>query len=91
MKIQPRKFQVGGEMEAPVEEPMPAETPEQGAQQDPLMQLAEMAAQALQSQDPNMAFQVCQALLELIQAAQGGGAPQGQPVFRKGGIISKRK
>lgn len=89
MKIQPRKFQMGGEMEAPAEEQMPVETPDQGG--DPLMQLAEMAAQALQAQDPNMAFQVCQALLELIQAAQGGGASQGQPVFRKGGIISKRK
>lgn len=82
MKINIKKFQEGGEISADPQSGAPA--PEQGAQ-DPLMQLVQMAAQALQAQDPNMAFQVCQALVQLAQG--GGGAPEGQPVFRKGGKI----
>ena len=95
MKITPRKFQQGGPMEAPAEDPAmaapeEAAAPEQGGG-DPLVQLAEMAAQALQAQDPNMMAQVCQALIELVQSAMGGGAPEGQPVYRKGGILVRRK
>lgn len=96
MKITPRnarKFQEGGAMMpeegmggAPEGE-MPAEggAPQQGG--DPLMQLAEMSAQALQAQDCQMAMQVCEAFLQLIQQAQGGGAPQEQPVYRRGGKL----
>jgi len=61
--------------EAPVEEPMtsaPEEAPVQ-EQQDPIMMLAQMSAQALQSQDCQMAMQVCQAFLEMMQQNQ---APQ---------------
>ena len=105
MKITPkksiRKFQMGGPMpeEAPMEEPMteeaPAEEPmpEEGEQQDPMMILAQMSAQALQNQDCQMAMQVCQAFLEILQQMQGGGAPeepQGEPVFRKGGVLVRR-
>lgn len=86
-----RKFQEGGAMGA--EDPAMAEeqmaqeqAPEQGG--DPLMQLAQMAAQALQAQDPNLAFQVCQTLIQLIQQAQGGAPEEGaQPVYRKGGKL----
>jgi hypothetical protein len=37
-------------------------------------------------------MQVCQAFLQIVQQAQGGGAPeeQGQPVFKKGGILVRR-
>lgn len=98
MKLQPknvRRFQEGGPMpedpamaEAPVEGGAP---PEGGG--DPLMQIAEMAMQALQSQDCNMAMQVCEMFVQLVQQAQGGGAPpeaQGEPVFRKGGRLAYR-
>ena len=100
-----RKYQVGGQMEdpaaqgAPVEEPtaeggapMEEPAPEQGGGQDPIMMLAQMSAQALQSQDCQMAMQVCQAFLELVQQMQGGAPeePQGEPVFRKGGILVRR-
>lgn len=105
MKFRPkdsvRKFQMGGDMapaeeQEPVEGQAPAEEApaEQGGQGDPLMQVAQLAAQALQSQDCNAAMQVCQIFLEMIQQAQGqqqgGGAPQGEPVFRRGGVLVKR-
>ena len=101
MKVTPknfkaRKFQMGGtmEQEAPVEEPMqggeaPVEepAPAEGGQEDPMMMLAQMSAQALQNQDCQMAMQVCQAFLEILQQMQGGAPeqPQGEPVFAKNG------
>lgn len=106
MKITPknqktRKFQVGGAMptEAPTAEPtvdggVPIDepTPDQGGEQDPIMMLAQMSAQAIQSQDCQMAMQVCQAFLEIVQQMQGGAPeePQGEPVYRKGGILVRR-
>lgn len=100
MKFRPKdsikKFQMGGEMAAPAEaapEQMPAEGapapgPE-GGQGDPLMEVAQLAAQALQSQDCNAAMQVCQIFLQMVQQMQGQPEPepQGQPVFKKGGKI----
>ena len=49
-----------------------------------------MAAQALQNNDGQMALEVCQGFLQLVQqmAGEAGGpetAPQGEPVYRKGG------
>lgn len=104
-----KKFQMGGPMgpeEAPAEgAPVGAEVPEGGAPmeggaaapgeggQDPIMMLAQMSAQALQAQDCQMAMQVCQAFLQIVQQMQGGGAPaepQGEPVFRKGGVLVRR-
>lgn len=68
---------------------MPAEGAPQGGEQDPIMMLAQASAQALQEQNCELAMQVCQAFLQLIQEAQGGAeaAPQGEPVFKKGGRI----
>lgn len=100
-----KKHQMGGQMEqsAPVQDPAmqegaPAEgatleaAPEAGVEQDPIMMLGQMCAQALQSQDCQMAMQVCQAFLELLQQMQGGAPeePQGEPVFRKGGTLVRR-
>ena len=86
------KFQEGGVTPAPQE---PGMAPEQAQAQgggDPIMQLAQMAQQALQSGDGQLALQVCEAFLQLIQqmAGQQEAAPQGEPVFRKGGVIVKR-
>ena len=71
---------------APVEEAPAA--PEQGG--DPMEQILQAAAQAVQTQDAQLALQVCQALVEMA----GGGAPTpeqappGQePVYRKGGRL----
>lgn len=98
MKIQVKnnqfvKFlQEGGQMvsetPAPEAAPAPEQAPEQGG--DPLEQIVMAAAQAVQTQDAQLALQVCQKLVEL---AQGGGepapaAPEGQaPVYRKGGRL----
>ena len=99
MEIKVKKFQEGGAMPAPEAPeqggaPAGAPAPEQGGQ-DPLMMLAEMAMQALQSQDCNAMAQVCEGFLQLVQQAQGGGAPeeaapQGEPVYRRGGVLSRR-
>lgn len=96
MKFTPKvkKFQTGGAIEqsAPEEvEQMPAE---QAApqQQDPMAALVEGAMIALQNQDCQTAMQVCQALVQLVQQAAGPApeAAQGEPVFRKGGVLVRR-
>lgn len=85
-----RKYQMGGAAPATA----PAAAPEQA--QDPVLQIAEMMAQALQTGDCNIAMQACEAFLMLLQQASGpeqapvGQAPEGQPVFKKGGKVLKR-
>lgn len=82
-----RRYQVGGPMEeAPMEE-APAGAPAEGAapeggEQDPLMQILQVAAQAVQTQNCEAAMAVCQALLQI---AQGGGAPAEEPTFARRG------
>lgn len=93
-----RRYQIGGEMPAP--EAAPEQTPVEGAptpgsesgQGDPLMEVAQLAAQALQSQDCNAAMQVCQIFLQMVQQMQGQPAPEpaGEPVFKRGGILVRR-
>lgn len=97
MKIEDKrlkKLQEGGEIPAgapaPEAAPAPEQAPEQGG--DPLEQIVMAAAQAVQTQDAQLALQVCQALVQLA----GGGeqpapaAPEGQaPVYKKGGRLVK--
>lgn len=85
-----KKFQEGGAMpaEAPVAEAAPAEAAP--AQQDPIAMLAEMSMQALETQDCQIAMQVCEGFVSLIQQMQGG-APAQEPVFRKGGKMLRKK
>ena len=98
---QTKKFQQGGPVgtpadgaEAPVsQEEAPEElAPEEGGQEDPMMQLAQLFAQGLQNQDCQMLAQGAQMFLQLVEQSQGGGAeePQGEPVFRKGGRLAYR-
>lgn len=92
---QVKKFQEGGPVEAapaeaPVEGGTPAEAPAEGGE-DPMQQLLMACQQALETQDCNLAMQVCQAFMQL---AGGGGEPApaeapGQPVYRKGGKLSR--
>lgn len=82
---EPKFLQEGGPIEeqAPVEQ-APAEGGDQGMEQ-----LLAACQQALQTQDCEMAMQVCQIIMQMA----GGGAPaepQGEPVYRKGGILSRR-
>lgn len=81
-----RKFQEGGEMpteQPPVEEGAPA-----GG--NPEDQIIQAAMQAVQTNDGQLALQVCQALVEMA----GGGAPEQAPVdqapvYRAGGKLSR--
>lgn len=67
--------------------------------QDLIMQIADIFAQGLQSGDCNMLAQGAQMFIQLISQAmnQAGPqgpvdqAPEGEPVFKKGGKIVKRK
>ena len=79
------KFQEGGNVAAPE-----AAAPQGG--EDPMAMLLQGAQQAVETQDCNVAIQVCQMLLEL---AGGGGqeaapVPETQPVYKKGGRLVKR-
>ena len=92
-----KKYQEGGAAPMPAEAmaaPAPAPAPEQGGQ-DPIMMIAQAAMQALETQDCNIAMQVCEAFIGLIQGGQGApeevGAPVEQPVFKKGGKLMKKK
>ena len=93
MKIKSPMFQEGGAMPT---QGAPAAPAQEGGQQDPLAMLVQMAQQALQSQDPQAAFAVCDGLVKLVQQMmqqQGGGeqaAPQGEPVYAKGGKLIRR-
>ena len=98
---QTKKFQQGGPVGAPAEgaeapvsqEEAPKEpAPEEGGQENPMMQLAQLFAQGLQNQDCQMLAQGAQMFLQLAEQSQGGGAeePQGEPVFRKGGRLAYR-
>ena len=77
----------------PTGAPAPAAGPDAGG--DPIMQLAQMAQQALQAGDGKLALAVCEGFLQLIQQMAGGAggpqeAPQGEPVFKNGGLIVRR-
>ena len=97
MKVFVKKFQDGGVVApetqgAVAPQEGTALAPEQG-EGDPLMQIAQLAAQALQTQDCQAAMQVCDAFMQIVQQAQGGApqeAPQGEPVYRRGGTLVKR-
>lgn len=105
-----RKFQMGGAMpeEAPIEAGAEmgaiagaeagamAGAEAAAAEQDPIVQLVEMAMQALQAQDPQMAMAVCEGLISLVQAAGGGApapgvAPEEPVMMRKGGKMICKK
>lgn len=100
MRIIPRKFQDGGAVDVPQEEQVApeenqagAEEQPTGAQEDPMMQVVQMFAEGLQKQDCQLLAQGAQMFLQLVQQQQGGAAPQeeqGQPVFKKGGILVRR-
>lgn len=90
-----KKFQQGGEIpadESVAPQNAPAEAPAEEAGQDPIMMLAQAAAQALQTQECQIAMQVCQGLVSLVQQMSGSmpQETQGEPVFRKGGVLLRR-
>lgn len=95
MKI--KKFQMGGEVPsgAPVPASAPVEATAPASGDDVLMQIAQLFAQGLQTGDCNLLAQGAEAFLMLLQQASAPApmeaAPQGQPVFKKGGKLIRRK
>lgn len=86
-----KKFQEGGAAPAPE-----AAAPQQGGE-DPTAMLMQGAQQAVQNQDCQIAIQVCQMVLEMLGGAPAeedepgaGGAPQSEPVYRRGGRLVRR-
>ena len=86
-----KKFQEGGATPAPE-----AAAPQQGGE-DPTAMLMQGAQQAVQNQDCQIAIQVCQMVLEMLGSApaeeggaEAGGAPQSEPVYRRGGRLVRR-
>lgn len=99
MKITLKKFQVGGtlpseeQVQEQVQEQAPVEQQEQPINdQDPIVVLTQVFTQGLQNQDCDLLAQGAQMFLEIVQQMQGGAPeePQGEPVFRKGGILVRR-
>ena len=82
MKI--KKFQIGGQV-APEAAPAPA--PEQGGQDQMMAQLEQMAMEIIQSVGPEGAAMLAEMIMATLQQ---GGAPQGQPVFRRGGKLVRK-
>lgn len=78
-----KKFQMGGAApEAAPAEAAPAEgAPAEGGE-DPMAQILQVAAQAVQSQNCEAAMAVCQALMQI---AQGASAPAEEPTFARNG------
>lgn len=79
-----KKFQEGGV------------APQQGGE-NPTAMLTQGAQQAVQNQDCQIAIQVCQMVLEMLGGApaekggpEAGGAPQSEPVYRRGGRLVRR-
>lgn len=64
-----KKFQMGGEVEQ-----QPA------GNEDPMAQILQIAAQAVQTQNCEAAIAVCQALVQIAQ-----GAPAEEPTFARNG------
>ena len=86
-----KKFQEGGVAPAPE-----AAAPQYGGE-DPTAMLMQGAQQAVQNQDCQIAIQVCQMVLEMLGGAPAkegepgaGGAPQSEPVYRRGGRLVRR-
>jgi hypothetical protein len=87
-----KKYQAGGPMPAdPAMAGAPAEAapaPEQGGQDQMMAQLEQMAMEIIQSVGPEGAAMLAEMIMAMLQ--QGGGAPQEQPVFRRGGKLVRK-
>lgn len=90
--MQIKKFQMGGEMPTTNTAAQAPSTETNG--NDAIMQIAQLFAQGLQSGDCNLLAQGAEAFLMLLQQASAPApmdtAPEGQPVFKKGGKVVKR-
>ena len=72
---------------APVAEAPVQPAPVDNSQDAAMEQIAQMAAQIIQELGPEAAALLAQAIMEMLQSAQG---EQEAPVFKKGGKLAKR-
>lgn len=91
MKIQSKisRFQQGGAAPVPQD---PAEGAPEGAQAgNPMEQILQVAAQAVQTGNCEAALAVCQTLMSAAQGGMGPGeAPQEEPTFARNGSKFRR-
>lgn len=88
-----KMYQQGGPMGPEMAAPAAPE------QQDPVLMIAQIFMQGLETQDCQLLAQGAQAFLELLNQAQGGGQPpvdaapaEGGPMFKRGGkMVRKNK
>jgi len=88
----PKKYQAGGEMPAPGPEAAPA--PEGGGGGGGV-DLEAMLMEYAQTRDPQLAVAIADALVEMLAAQAGGGAPAGPeagapPMARRGAKLTNR-
>lgn len=97
MKIQSKisKFQQGGAAPVP-QDPAAGGAPAEGAPEgapagNPMEQILQVAAQAVQTGNCEAALAVCQAIMEAAQGGMGPGeAPQEEPTFARNGSKLRR-
>lgn len=93
MKIQSKisKFQQGGSAPVP-QDPAAGGAPAEGAQAgNPMEQILQVAAQAVQTGNCEAALAVCQTLMSAAQGGMGPGeAPQEEPTFARNGSKLRR-
>lgn len=82
-----KKFQQGGSV-APAEQ---APAPAQGGQDQMMAQLEQMAVEIINSVGQEGAAMLAEMIMTMLQSQAPVGAPQGAPVFAKGGKIIRRK
>ena len=90
----PRKYQAGGEMPAPEGAPAGPEAPGPGAAPGGA-DLEGMLMEYSQTRDPQLAVAIADALVEMLAAQGGGGAPAGPeagapPMARRGAKLTNR-
>lgn len=94
MKIQSKisKFQQGGSAPVP-QDPAAGGAPAEGGAQagNPMEQILQVAAQAVQTGNCEAALAVCQTLMSAAQGGMGPGeAPQEEPTFARNGSKLRR-
>lgn len=93
MKIQSKisRFQQGGAAPVP-QDPAAGGAPAEGAQAgNPMEQILQVAAQAVQTGNCEAALAVCQTLMSAAQGGMGPGeAPQEKPTFARNGSKLRR-
>lgn len=90
--MQIKKYQEGGDVPMTPEEQIPSQGAPEGAAQDPMAQIQQMAQQIIEAVGPDAAMALAQTIIQMLQ---GGGASQeavamknGGRLVRKGGTLS---